>query len=283
MSRRAIDADWLRERYPTCARIEDLLEDYERDFGWRPTVGGVQMRAHRLGIKKMRIEGIDRAERRVRWSDEPEMLAWMLENDHGQRTDVLSVMFRDEFGFGLSKNQITTCRAAHGKRVREGHGGGKDRLPVGTERKRNGGYVYVKVSADPSEGQTRDNWVPKHRIVWERENGTRLPDDMVVLFADKDKGNFDPDNLVAVPRDVVGILNNDTTPDYRDRETLEACVALARLKSAIRDAEFSAPRTCEVCGREFVPEGAQRGYKSPVRTCKACRGKGLKASGRRAS
>ena len=280
---RSIDAAWLAEHYPSMTDVHELIDEHEREFGWRPLKTSVYMRANRLGIAKRPVANHDgRVERPVRWTREPEMESWMLSHDHGQRTDALSEEFRREFGFGLTRTQIDWFRARHGTQVRPTHKGGKKRVPVGTERASKDGHVVVKVAEEATVPQSKDNWKLKHVHVWEQANGRELPEGHVVMFADRDKSNFDPDNLVAVPRRLAGLLNNGNAPEWHDRETLEACVALAELRSMTFEAQMTTPRTCGVCGREFVPDERMRANGSRrACTCRECLDKGLKASGHR--
>ena len=239
----------------------------------------VYMRAHRLGLSKRPVANHDgRAEREVRWSREPEIEAWMLGHDRGQRTDLLSEEFRERFGFALSRHQVSLFRSTHGTRTRDGHGGGRARLAVGSVRWKRG-YPYVKVAADPGVPCTKDNWRPAQVVAWERERGP-LPVGHVVLFADGDRSNLDPDNLVAVPRDLLAVMNS-LGVGWSDRETLEACVGMARLRSRERELESAGPRRCAVCGREFAPTPRQEEYTRPVRTCPECLAAGRRAPGRR--
>jgi hypothetical protein len=71
--------------------------------------------------------------------------------------------------------------------------------PVGTERINRDGYVEVKIR-DPK------TWKAKQRIVWEAANG-KIPRGGVVIFADGDRLNFAPDNLVLVSRRELAVMN----------------------------------------------------------------------------
>lgn len=73
-------------------------------------------------------------------------------------------------------------------------------LPVGTERVNGDGYIDIKI-ADPNK------WKAKHRILWEEAHGP-IPDDHVLIFADKDKLNCQLDNLMLVTRAQAAVLNN---------------------------------------------------------------------------
>lgn len=248
---RRIDVGWLRERYPTMTDVNRLLDDYEAEFGWRPAKTVIYNKANRLGIRKNPVAGRgERAERTVYWSKEPEMEAWMLEHDRGQRTDEISDAFRGRFGFGLSRGQVNLFRASHGTQVRPSHRGGRPRRPVGTERVGKDGYVVVKVREEAVVPMSKDNWMLKHVWCYEQANGP-VPEGHVVYFADGDRRNFDADNLVAVPRRLVGVMNGLKADGcgWHDAETLRAVMALAELRVARNDVIASVERTCRSAGR----------------------------------
>ena len=64
--------------------------------------------------------------------------------------------------------------------------------PIGSERITKDGYVEVKVG-DPSE------WRPKHRILWEKENGP-IPEGYNVQFKDGNRQNIKLENLYLISR-----------------------------------------------------------------------------------
>ena len=250
---KVIDTDYLREHYPTATDVYEFLDDYEKQFGHRPSKAAVYMKAQRLGIKKAPVAGRDkRCERPVKWSREPELLEWMLEHDHGQRVDSLSDEFREKWGFGLTRGQINLFRATYDRQVRQDgtRRGGRPRLPVGTERVSKDGYVIIKVREKADKAMSKDNWMLKHVWVWEQANGEKLPKDHMVMFADRDRRNFDPDNLVAVPRSLMGVINAMHV-DWYDRESLMAVIAMAKIRVARNRAIAAKPRVCPCCGKEF--------------------------------
>ncbi|MBR3689941.1 MAG: HNH endonuclease [Eggerthellaceae bacterium] len=207
---------------------------------------------------------------RMRWSSRPEETAWMLENDKGRPIIEVIDDFERAFGVRLNRYQVSAFRSSHGTQSRRSHGGGKPRVPIGYERETKG-YVVVKVGPEANVPQSKDNWKLKHVHVWEQHNGP-LPKGWTVLFADRNTRNFDPDNLVAIPRAYMGQLNFGY--DWHDRETLEAAIACVKLRSAIVDAE-NRPRPCGVCGRDFTPPANLRWSK--VNTCPECLSQGKKS------
>ncbi len=73
--------------------------------------------------------------------------------------------------------------------------------PVGTESLRSDGYVWVKI-AEPK------TWREKHVLIWEAVNGPR-PAGHVIIFADGNRLNFDPDNLVLTSWAQLARLNQN--------------------------------------------------------------------------
>lgn len=143
-------------------------------------------------------------------------------------------------------------------------------IPVGSGRVDRQGYTWVKVAERPSLkeggcGRTNNNWRAKHVVVWEEAHGRPAPPRSMIVFADGDKSNFDPDNLVAVPRPLWAAISRCRIP-YGDRETLEVAMDVARAKSAIQAAR-KRPRRCASCGEEFSPRYARQ------RRCDACLGR----------
>lgn len=73
--------------------------------------------------------------------------------------------------------------------------------PVGSERITKDGYIEIKIE-DPNK------WQLKHRFVYENIYGD-IPAGHNVMFADKNKRNFDKDNLILVSKGEGLIMNNN--------------------------------------------------------------------------
>lgn len=121
-------------------------------------------------------------------------------------------------------------------------------VSIGTERVTPDGYVEVKVRELSRRPGANDCWAPKQRIVYEREIGP-IPPGHIVIFADLDRTNFDPENLVCIPKSLNATLNKLGIERY-DRESCEAAIATARLSQAARSASLR-NRTCKKCGKRF--------------------------------
>lgn len=274
--------EWLRGHYCQGVPVTQTLREFEARFGWRPTAQALYVHCHRLGIRKTpgyAGDAPDKAVRTVRWRDEPEMQSWMEANDDGTATvGQVSRAFAAEFGFPLSRLQITYWRMLNGRQARRSPRG--SRYAVGDELERpmkGGSYVMVKVAEHPTVPGTRDNWRLKHVMVWEEANGREVPPDTCIVFADRDRRNFDPGNLVAVPRRLVARINSPEAPEWHDADSLRASIAVCELSSAVFRAQRRLPRACGVCGEVFqAPEDST----ANPQTCPACLAKGLKSSGR---
>lgn len=154
------------------------------------------------------------------------------------------------FGTSTTANSVQMLRRYHG--IRSGlttcdmwgrpvtiPGG---TLPLLSERRNALGYWEVKV------GWLRirrrgDMWVRRAVLEWERSHGKPLPDGMRVVHADGDRENDDPSNLVAMTvREFAMVHGSDFA--YHDRETLEAALAIARVRLRANDLEGLADPHC---------------------------------------
>ena len=91
---------------------------------------------------------------------------------------------------------------------------------VGSERIIRDGYIEIKV-AEPNV------WDLKHRVIY-REHYGEIPDGHNIIFADGNKMNFDIDNLIAVSKSEMLILNNNNLR-FEDKELTKAGVNIAKV------------------------------------------------------
>lgn len=157
----------------------------------------------------------------------------------------------------MSPEAIERTRAT---RFHDGHLPANTRA-VGDERVTKDGYVEVHV-AQHRRAKANDQWRMKHHIAWEQANGEPVPPHTMIVFADHDRRNFDPGNLVAVPRGLWAAICHEGIP-YHDRESLIVAMDIARLKGGVFEAQ-TRPRACRKCGQEFKPRYIRQ------RTCDRC-------------
>ena len=65
----------------------------------------------------------------------------------------------------------------------------------------------VKVAENPTAPQTKDNWRFKHHVEYEKAFGP-IPEGCDVVMANRDKRDFRPENLVAVPHRLMSRINS---------------------------------------------------------------------------
>lgn len=173
---------------------------------------------------------------------------------------------------GLSEQARANCRKGQFKKGQIPHNAVG--IPVGAKRvDAKDGYTLVKVAEHASEPNKNDQWRLYHNVVWEEANGIPVPDGHMVVFADHDKANFDPENLVLVPRSLWATISKMGYA-YHDRASLEAAMNIARLDRARYAAQLR-PRECGCCGAMFKPRHPNQ------RTCDACLDAGMRAPRKR--
>ncbi len=62
---------------------------------------------------------------------------------------------------------------------------------VGDKRVSPNGYEYTK---------TEEGWILTHKLVAEKRDGVKYNGDVTFRYADGDKTNFDPDNIIVMPK-----------------------------------------------------------------------------------
>jgi len=231
-------AEWLKAYVPGHSERE-TVDAFEREFGVRPTLTSVKNAKQRFGLKSGTVGG------RFEPGQEPfnKGKTWDEYMDPDAQERCRATQFKKGELCGIAAEQVK---------------------PIGYEREDPDGYVFVKVKDTP-QGKLNDNFRAKHHVVWEAANGKPVPPSTMIVFADHDNHNFDPDNLVAVPRSVWACIKRAKL-DYSDRATLETAMAIARVISARYKLERT-ERPCRRCGEMFEPRHPNQ------RTCDKCLGR----------
>ena len=288
----------MRSLYPVTPN-KDLVEILNERHGHGRNVAAVRQRAIKLGIKKS--EGHKHPMPKKLWTEERS--AWMREFVPGHSEGEIIDAFEDRFGIRLTRCQVKNGKATCG--VKSGTCGGRFEKgqeswnkgkswgdfmpaesqersretcfkkgnmphnaidkPIGYERIDKDGYTWVKVADRPTRHDCNDNWRQKHHIEWEKANGKAVPENANIIFANHDKTDFRPENLVCVPRSIWSVIVRNRY-EYHNAESLRSCMALAELKANIFAAE-KYPRDCKKCGSRFAPRYANQ------RTCDVCLGR----------
>lgn len=100
--------------------------------------------------------------------------------------------------------------------------------PLYSERVDVEGYTMIKVK---NERYSHKNWVLKHIYVWEQATGEKLKKNEALIFLDRNKSNFDLNNLMKVTRAELCLINHHYCFTSDDPEENKAKVLLARLNN----------------------------------------------------
>lgn len=107
-----------------------------------------------------------------------------------------------------------------------------DTKPLGYERVTKDGYTEVKIAMRPSSSDCNDNFVLKHRLIWEQANGP-IPKGYIVTFKDGNKRNLDINNLALISQaENVTMLRRNLRSD--NPELTETGILLARAEVTAR-------------------------------------------------
>lgn len=166
----------------------------------------------------------------VRWSEEEKKYLSQIAN--GKTRVEITALMNEKFERDFTKTQISNALIRYGIKTgrtglfEKGHtpfNKGKKGLnipnsgcfqkghkpknwrPVGSERVNVGGYIEIKVK---DEGTPKSMWRLKHHVIYEEHNGS-IPKGHRVIFGDKDKNNFSPDNLILISRKQSMVLNKN--------------------------------------------------------------------------
>lgn len=303
---------WLREHYPVMTNRE-LAAAFITEFGEDVTVSSMNSWGSNHHVTKEKEVAL-RAKTESNTKYTPEMLDFLREIIPGRSYRQVSDLFCERFGFTLTRAAVCGIRTKLGVksgvnpgRYRKGHapankGKTWDEQGISADaRKRMAkchfrkgqdphnayhelldertdpdGMVYIYVRPRNAKWSAR-HWISKERFMWMQHNGRDFPEGHKCVHANRDRTDFSPDNLVAVPNDVYGIITSGChgrAIDYYDRETLELAITHARLLMACNRVE-AAPHRCGCCGETFKP------YFKTQKTCRSCLDKGLHAPRKR--
>ncbi|NRO92861.1 HNH endonuclease [Lactobacillus helveticus] len=99
--------------------------------------------------------------------------------------------------------------------------------PIGTVVAHSDGYRYIKIA--------EHKWQSYQRYLWEKVNHKKLKRNQIVLFLDGNRDNYKPDNLAAISRKELAIINREKLLTKDNSELSKAGILIAKLKIKIND------------------------------------------------
>lgn len=99
--------------------------------------------------------------------------------------------------------------------------------PVGTVVVHSDGYRFIKLA--------ERKWQLYQRYIWEKANHKQLKKNQVVLFLDGNRDNYAPDNLMAISRKELLIINHERLLTKDSSDLSKTGVLIAKLKVKINN------------------------------------------------
>jgi hypothetical protein len=131
------------------------------------------------------------------------MTRWLSKNVPGKTYNEITLLFNNRFNAEFTPSQIKERCINFG--IKTGYKGHRKEHKVGTERiiDKKSGVTYIKTSNKPTKGCGKigltGTWRQKHSVIWEAANG-KIPKGHIIIFADRNKTNFDIENLLPVSK-----------------------------------------------------------------------------------
>lgn len=284
---------------------KELAEAFTERFGLPYSADQASNYARRHRLHKS-AEAVARALLSGKYG--PEHIAWAREHVPGHSRKEITAAYAERYGVKLTKSQLQHLKKLAGVMQDVHYGFEKGATPWNKgrpwdewmseegasnsarnlykpgNRPHNAYHQLLDVRVNSKSGPmiyvnprnatcNAGRWITLGRFEWMKANGRDFPDGHHLVFADHNRDNYAPDNLVAVPDELYAVVSSGckgTGIHYHDRESLDAAIALARLNTRRLEIERTAPRPCRVCGKDFVPPSYQYHYAARVRTCPAC-------------
>lgn len=223
---------WLKDNYNT-VKMDELTKQFNTTFNVDFTKSAIWHKVNRIvegGIVRDEHKMITR----TKWTNE--MVEWLkvhYEDDSYNRLAItMNTVFNckitgsslehkiTRLGLKKSKESIKRYILPNAFSFKKGHIP-VTKKPIGYERIHPDGYTWVKV-AEPGIFRS------KHRVIYEQHYGA-IPDGYKVIFADKNKQNFNIDNLILVSNAELGTMNKNNLI-YKDCGEATKCgLTLAKI------------------------------------------------------
>ena len=222
---------------------KELVDEMRVRFGRIVTVNGLRLFCTKvLGVK---------AQNRFHHKFTDAEKRWLQDHVNDGTYEKITALFNSGFRTSISEHSIKdVCTKVLKLKKAENAGqfltGGGNSLTyqIGTERKYDG-YCYVKVNNKDHPGKTtmklfRENWKPKHELVYEQAYG-KIHENHFVVFLDTNKENFALENLYCIHRGVLAIMNKNRW-FTSDPELTITAIKWCKLKFAIKEVDKSSER-----------------------------------------
>ena len=199
------EIDFLKENAQKYT-YKELAIVFNKKFNTSKSIDSIQQ----MCMKKLKIKAISE---KIHYSEEEKQ--FLIDNIGNHSYAELAVLFSKKFKRETTKGRMSDVCSKQLKILRNKNTGQflsekRPKYEVGDEITRKDGYILVKYNDEYFPGKTtsedyRKNWILKQKLIYERKYG-QIKDNEFIVFLDKNKYNFDIDNLYCVNRKVHGIM-----------------------------------------------------------------------------
>lgn len=193
---------WVEEHRYSFSTYDKLLEEFNKTFNVSATRNAIIGILRRNGGNAIICKDKNRATK--------EQITFIKKHYGTMTSNTLAIMFNEKFGTNYKGKNISDLAKRKGIKLSDEE---KRKLiglstreqfsyPIGSEYKnKTNGYTYIKVRDIYHFGKKsfKENWITKQRYVYEKVHG-KIPDNMIVIFLDGNKENFEIYNLCLVSK-----------------------------------------------------------------------------------
>lgn len=206
---------WLKENKNNYETRKDILNALNKHFNISISIAYLNQLNYRYKLS-LNTDKVTYSE---------EMFEFMLNGNFETRQELCDA-FNKKFNLNLTLGKLRDLNTKHGLNIgnptRNMHNlqkgwiktRGYTTREIGEEIERGEDVPYIKLGDN--------NYVPKHRYLYEKYHNVILTFDDLIIFLDDDKTNFNKENLYKVSRSVAGIMVGNELHDTKEinKETI---------------------------------------------------------------
>ncbi|MCM1530462.1 MAG: HNH endonuclease [Alistipes sp.] len=190
------EVQWLRDKVGT-ATYEELATQFSESFGYPVTASSLKSKCQKLGISGVHHPFTE------------EQDEWLRKQccKYANYLEVAEA-FNQRFGTDKTERGIQSHCARFLKLISGRQAFKKGSIPwndppIGTETVHANGYTYVKIR---NTGLKNQDYIEKHRLIWQQHYGKKVPKGHVIVFLNSDKMDFSIENLYCISRKISTIM-----------------------------------------------------------------------------
>lgn len=202
---------WLKENKGIYATRKEILNALNKHFNINISIGYLNQLNYRYKLS-LNTDKVTYSE---------EMFEFMQNGKYETRQELCDA-FNKEFNLNLTLGKLRDLNTKHGLNIgnptRNMHN-----LQKGWIKTR--GYTTREIGEEVEMGEDvpyiklgQNNYVAKHRYLYEKYHNIKLDFDDLIIFLDNNKNNFSKDNLYKISRHVAGIMVGDKLNEVKTND-----------------------------------------------------------------